>query len=164
MPSRTPRRALCALLASLCMITPALASAQDDVLVLSFSTTTYGGITTSGVGTTVLVVWLVMPKDKAKKSVAHYMNTHRTAVQEVLVTGHGEALADIATLCGVSSSHAAALGNGLARHRHTLRTLANVEVYQEQHAELFLDTLASVVLQDPTLEQALSATHNTSVN
>lgn len=103
------------------------AIAQDDgsvaaaniLGVYSSSTTIYGGTTTSGVLTTVGVVWLVVPL-LAERTVQDYLRNNTRAVHHALAVGGGPTVGELAHIFGVKAEHKASFAQLLRQERQTL--------------------------------------------
>lgn len=115
--------------------------------------------TTSGMITTILLVWIMLPEDKARKSVTHYMNENKALLSETLITGQGQAIEDLASMSGVPSAHharfATAFAEAIEPHRDTLVT---TERYTDEHAGLLLDALRQSLEHDQILHDAAQET------
>lgn len=115
--------------------------------------------TTSGMITTILLVWIMLPEDKARKSVTHYMNENKALLSETLITGQGQAIEDLASMSGIPSVHHARFAMAFAEviepHRHALVT---TERYTDEHAGLLLDALKQSLEHDQVLYDAAQET------
>lgn len=118
---------------------PALAQAQDNdggfVLpnVLS-SSTSYASGTTTGLGTTAVVIWLLT----SSSSTAHlelYLRQNRPQVEQALMLGAGQASQDLAHFFGVSADNYPAFATMLRQRRQAL--LATIAP-EATRADLFI--------------------------
>lgn len=140
----------------MCLVLAPLPTAMaQDGGGLVFTTTT-GATTSAGVLTTLGVVWLVMPKDKAQKAMLHYMKENRAAVEETIAVRHGEALPDLAAMAGISQPLHGRFADALAKEIEERGTsLLSGEEYSPQHAELLLDCMRSAVESDAILRDEM---------
>ena len=124
--------------------TPAFAQDEGFVFLPAFlsSTTSYGGVTTSGIGTTVAVVWL-MTSSRASAYLELYLRQNHAQVEQTLSLGGGQASQDLAHFFGVSPQHYPAFATTLRQERHTLLALA---APQAPRAELFIAHVTKTML------------------
>lgn len=138
-------------LASLCALTinalsPMRAHAQDygsTGAVGALSTTSYGGATTSSIGTTALVA-LLMPSSKSSAQLELYLRQNRPQVEQALYLGGGESCQDLAQLFGISAEHYPAFGALLRQHRDALLITIKPDAIR---ADLFIAQLSSASAQ-----------------
>lgn len=113
-----------------CALSSAPAFAQDEgvVFVPTFlsSTTSYGGVTTSGIGTTVAVVWIMTPS-RASAHLELYLRHNHAQVEQALSLGGDQASQDLAHFFGVSPQHYPAFAKTLRQERQALLALAAPE-------------------------------------
>ena len=157
--TRSITRLITAALLTCCF--PGALYAQDDTsggtgggLV---STTTTGGTTLLGVLTTVGIVWLVMPKDRAAASVHRYMTQNKAALEEALVMGHGDAMGDLAAMSGVGDGLQAEFAEALAGELAARDLdLVGMERYELSHAVALIECMQAAVDSSQALSEESS--------
>lgn len=111
-------------------LTPTLVFAQNSgdnaAGALILSTTTYSPGTTTGIGTTVAVIWL-LSSSNANAHLELYLRHNHAQVEQALSLGGGQASQDLAHFFGVSPQHYPAFAMTLRQERQTLLSLAAPE-------------------------------------
>ena len=139
----------------LALPTLAHAQGQSDPAAgfLGLSTTTSGGLTTTGI--TVGVVYSVVKAADGAKALREYLDHERVGVVASLATGGGAAAGDLASMFGVDGArrdHFAAL---LRTNRRALTAALGQGEVDDEDARAFLREVVEMMRVDEQLRQDL---------
>lgn len=149
-----------ALIAGALVLTPALASAQDDGGFLAgnlLSTTTTSGPTTTTAGIIIGIVLTTKGGDKkSQNDLRDYVNANRNQVASAVHVGGGEAAHDLANMFGVREGHEGAFAAALRTHRAELTEAMGTERMSAEGAQRFIQVVFEAMQHDETLARDLA--------